>query len=39
VAATQIDFQVPSGLALGPQPVVVTVGGVASPPATLNIQP
>jgi uncharacterized protein (TIGR03437 family) len=39
VAATQIDFQVPSGLALGPQPVVVTVGGVASPPATLSIQP
>ena len=34
---TQIDFTIPSTAPTGPQPVVVTVGGVASPPVTLNV--
>jgi uncharacterized protein (TIGR03437 family) len=34
---TQIDFTIPSKVPTGPQPVVVTVGGVASPPVTLNV--
>ena len=38
VGVTEIDFQVPN-LPPGPQPVVVTIGGVDSPPATLTIQP
>lgn len=37
VGVVQINYQVPSGIASGAQPVVVTVGGVASPPATLTI--
>jgi uncharacterized protein (TIGR03437 family) len=36
-AESQIDFVVPANVPLGPQPVVVTVGGVASPPVTLTI--
>jgi uncharacterized protein (TIGR03437 family) len=34
---TQIDFTIPSNAPTGSQPVVVTVGGVASPPVTLNV--
>jgi uncharacterized protein (TIGR03437 family) len=37
VGVTQINFTIPSTVPLGVQPVVVTVGGVASPPATINI--
>jgi uncharacterized protein (TIGR03437 family) len=37
VGVTQINVQVPSGIAPGTQPVVVTVGGVASAPATITI--
>lgn len=37
VGAVQVNYQVPSGVGLGPQPVVVSVGGVASDAATLNI--
>ena len=37
VGVTQINVQVPNGIAAGVQPVVVTVDGVASPPATLTI--
>jgi uncharacterized protein (TIGR03437 family) len=33
----QINFVVPAGLASGQQPVVVTVGGIASAPAVLNV--
>jgi hypothetical protein len=33
----QVTFVVPA-VSLGPQPVIVTVGGVASPPATLTVQ-
>jgi uncharacterized protein (TIGR03437 family) len=33
----QINFQIPSGLAVGPQPVVVTIGGVQSTAANINI--
>ena len=33
----QINFAVPAGVAAGKQPVIVTVGGVASPPAYINI--
>ena len=34
---TEIDFDVPANAPLGPQPVVITVGGVASAPVTLNV--
>ncbi|HXA67698.1 MAG TPA: protease pro-enzyme activation domain-containing protein [Bryobacteraceae bacterium] len=34
---TQINVQVPSGIPTGSQPVVVTVGGTASAPATITI--
>jgi uncharacterized protein (TIGR03437 family) len=37
VGAVQINYQIPAGLALGAQPVVVTVGGVTSAPATIAI--
>jgi uncharacterized protein (TIGR03437 family) len=37
VGATQINFTVPAGAPPGPQPVVVTVGGVPSQPVTLNV--
>jgi uncharacterized protein (TIGR03437 family) len=37
VGVTQINVQVPGGIAVGAQPVVVTVGGVASAPATVRI--
>lgn len=38
VGVTQINFVVPTGLARGTQAVVVTIGGISSPPATLTIQ-
>jgi uncharacterized protein (TIGR03437 family) len=34
---TQINYQVPSNIGTGMQPVVVTVGNVSSPPAYLYI--
>ena len=34
---TQINVQVPKGISTGPKPVVVTIGGVASAPATITI--
>jgi uncharacterized protein (TIGR03437 family) len=37
VGVTQINFTVPTGVPVGPQPVVVTVGSVSSPPVTLTI--
>jgi adhesin/invasin len=37
VGVTQINFQVPGAVGTGPQPVVVTVGDVSSPPAILNV--
>jgi uncharacterized protein (TIGR03437 family) len=37
VGVTQINYTVPSGISTGIQNVVVTVGGAASPPATLNV--
>ncbi len=37
VGVVQVNYQVPSGVASGPQPVVVSVGGVPSAAATLNI--
>ncbi len=37
VGVTQINVQVPNGIAAGAQPVVVTVDGVASPAATIRI--
>jgi uncharacterized protein (TIGR03437 family) len=39
VGVTQINFVIPQTAPLGPQPVVVTVGGVASAPATLTVTP
>jgi uncharacterized protein (TIGR03437 family) len=36
---TQINFTVPPGTPPGPQPVTVTVNGVASPPVNLTIVP
>jgi len=37
VGTTQINIQVPNGIPPGAQPVVVTVGGVASAPGTVTI--
>src|SRR5207237_2508095 len=37
VGVTQINYLVPSGVTAGSQPVVVTIGGVASVPANLTI--
>ncbi|HEV2689955.1 MAG TPA: hypothetical protein VGV35_15455, partial [Bryobacteraceae bacterium] len=37
VGVTQINYQVPSSVAIGAQPVVVSVGGVPSAPVTLHI--
>lgn len=37
VGVTLINYQIPPGAPLGPQPVVVTVGGIASPPATVTV--
>jgi uncharacterized protein (TIGR03437 family) len=37
VGVTQINVQVPDGIAAGVQPVVVTVDGVASAAATITI--
>ncbi len=38
VGVVQINYTVPANAPLGPQPIVVTVGGVASTAATLIIQ-
>jgi uncharacterized protein (TIGR03437 family) len=35
--ATQINFVVPAGVPTGPQPVIVTIGGIASPAAILTV--
>lgn len=37
VGVTQVNFKVPEGLAIGSQPVIVTLGGAPSPPASLTI--
>ena len=37
VGVTQINYVVPANAPLGTQPVVVTIGGVASPPANLTV--
>jgi len=37
VGVLQINYQVPAGIGIGTQPVVVTIGGVASAPASLNV--
>jgi uncharacterized protein (TIGR03437 family) len=37
VGVVQIDCRVPDAVPLGPQPVVVAIGGIASAPATLNV--
>jgi uncharacterized protein (TIGR03437 family) len=37
VGVTQINYQVPGGIGLGPQSVVVTIGGVLSAPANLTV--
>jgi len=39
VGKTQISFKIPLDAAPGVQPVVVTVGGVDSPPANLTVTP
>ncbi len=38
VGVTQVTFTVPANTPAGSQPVVVTVSGVASAPATLNVE-
>jgi uncharacterized protein (TIGR03437 family) len=38
VGVTQINFSVPANVPTGAQPVVVTVGGVSSPPQTLTVR-
>jgi uncharacterized protein (TIGR03437 family) len=37
LGTTEVDFYIPRGAAPGPQPVVVTVGGVASPPVNVTV--
>jgi uncharacterized protein (TIGR03437 family) len=37
VGIMQVNYQIPTGMALGPQPVVVTVGTTASKAATLTV--
>lgn len=37
VGVTQVNFTIPSAAPLGAQPVVITIGGVASPPVTLTV--
>jgi uncharacterized protein (TIGR03437 family) len=37
VGVTQINYQVPTGIGIGTQPVVVKVGSVSSAPASLNV--
>jgi uncharacterized protein (TIGR03437 family) len=39
VGVTQINYTVPTQVGTGQQPVVVTVGGVPSPSATLTVTP
>jgi uncharacterized protein (TIGR03437 family) len=38
VGVTQVNFTMPANMPAGNQPVVVTVGGVASAPVSLNVQ-
>ena len=38
VGTAQVNFYVPASLASGPQPVVVTVGGVASAPVNVTVK-
>jgi uncharacterized protein (TIGR03437 family) len=38
IGEAQINFIVPANVPPGPQPVMVTVGGVSSPPVTLTVQ-
>jgi len=37
VGVTQVNFTIPANAPLGKQPLVVTVGGVASPPVYLTV--
>jgi uncharacterized protein (TIGR03437 family) len=37
VGAVQVNYRVPNGVAAGPQPVVVSVGGVSSAAAIMNV--
>ena len=37
VGVMQINYQIPDNAPLGPQAVVVTIGGVSSPATTLTI--
>ena len=39
IGVTQINFTVPGSVPTGNQPVVVTVGGISSPPANIVVQP
>lgn len=39
VGLTQVNFQVPSGVAVGDQPLVVTVGGVTANVVTFTVNP
>jgi uncharacterized protein (TIGR03437 family) len=37
IGTTQVNFYIPAGAKPGPQPVVVTVNGVASPPVNVTV--
>jgi len=39
IGLTQVNFVVPASVPAGIQPVVVTVGGVSSPPVNLTVDP
>jgi uncharacterized protein (TIGR03437 family) len=38
VGVTQVNFEIPAGAALGEQPVVVTIGGIPSNTAKIQVQ-
>jgi uncharacterized protein (TIGR03437 family) len=38
VGVTQVNFEIPAGVAAGEQPVVVTIGGIASNTAKIQVQ-
>jgi uncharacterized protein (TIGR03437 family) len=38
VGVSQVNFTVPGSVKPGVQPVVVTVGGISSPPVNLTVQ-
>ena len=38
LGTTQVNFYIPANTKAGPQPVVVTINGVASPPLNVTVK-